>query len=303
MVNSRSLGAVEIVADIALLETVATSANNMMDAQCMAQGEGYGKARTPRIVCPLSPAPCPSTSRQVAGAGAPHVRANCGRRYDFLNHLPRWGSITIGACARSARGPTGDLPITRRRTGTGDLALAFDRAAGRLLPIVARRLLPRIDRHRPPKSGQAGAGRSHYVLEADAQSLPAAERHVPNCFGRFRSPQRRRYRPRPGRDGPRRRPGCRIAVLEFSTPERSRSRRFTVGTSATCLPRIGQWSPQFVGRPTNTARKRRPIPARRGAGRAHARGGTFDVRCYPLTLGVATLYVGKKGESRMTNDE
>jgi hypothetical protein len=27
------------------------------------------------------------------------------------------------------------------------------------------------------------------------------------------------------------------------------------------------------------------------------------VRCYPLTLGVATLYVGKKGESRMTNDE
>src|SRR4029078_1826569 len=59
------------------------------------------------------------------------------RRYDFLNHLLslgidhywRWRTVRLVP-------PSGSLPILDVCTGTGDLALAYDRAAGPTKPIV-----------------------------------------------------------------------------------------------------------------------------------------------------------------------
>src|SRR6516165_5009524 len=59
-------------------------------------------------------------------------------RYDLLNHLLslnidkywRWRTTRLVP-------PLGDAPILDLCTGTGDLALAYDRAAGETVPIVA----------------------------------------------------------------------------------------------------------------------------------------------------------------------
>ena len=59
------------------------------------------------------------------------------RRYDFLNHLLslgidhywRWRTVRLVP-------PSGSLPILDVCTGTGDLAFAYDRAAGKTTTIV-----------------------------------------------------------------------------------------------------------------------------------------------------------------------
>ncbi len=58
-------------------------------------------------------------------------------RYDFLNHL-----LSLGADVywrwRTVRKvpPTGDAPVLDLCTGTGDLALAYSRAAAGQTPVV-----------------------------------------------------------------------------------------------------------------------------------------------------------------------
>ena len=80
----------------------------------------------------------PDARRQIAE----RVRRMFGQiagRYDFLNHLLslsidrywRWRTVRLVPPA------TGPLPILDVCTGTGDLALAYDRAAGGQTPIVA----------------------------------------------------------------------------------------------------------------------------------------------------------------------
>src|SRR5215472_12697025 len=67
--------------------------------------------------------------RRMFGAIAP--------RYDLLNHLlsfnvDRWWRWRTTRLAP----PQGDAPILDVCTGTGDLALAYDRAANRRVPVV-----------------------------------------------------------------------------------------------------------------------------------------------------------------------
>src|SRR5687767_2257686 len=70
-----------------------------------------------------------SRIRKMFGAIAP--------RYDLLNHLL---SLNIDHTWRRRTTqlvpPVGDAPILDLCTGTGDLALAYDRAAKRRVPIV-----------------------------------------------------------------------------------------------------------------------------------------------------------------------
>src|ERR671938_41440 len=94
-------------------------------------------------------------------------------RYDLLNHLLslnvdrywRWRATRLAP-------PDRDGPILDVCTGTGDLALAYDRAAGGRLPVVGAdfcrpMLVPARDKARRRKAG----GRVWFV-EADAQRLP-----------------------------------------------------------------------------------------------------------------------------------
>src|SRR2546423_12154057 len=94
------------------------------------------------------------------------------RRYDFLNHLLslgtdhywRWRTVRLVP-------PSGQLPILDVCTGTGDLALAYDRASGGTTPIVGADFcheMLAIGRH---KARRVGADSRVRFIEADAQSL------------------------------------------------------------------------------------------------------------------------------------
>src|SRR5947209_13820933 len=94
-------------------------------------------------------------------------------RYDFLNHLLslnvdrywRWRTTRLVP-------PQGDAPILDLCTGTGDLALTYDRAARGRVPIVGADFChPMLQRAIRKTARKHADGRIRYV-EADAQHLP-----------------------------------------------------------------------------------------------------------------------------------
>jgi demethylmenaquinone methyltransferase/2-methoxy-6-polyprenyl-1,4-benzoquinol methylase len=196
------------------------------------------------------------------------------------------------------------LPILDVCTGTGDLALAFDRAAGRRLPIVAADFCHEMLAIGRQKAAKAGADDRITFLEADAQSLPLpsdAFQIVSVAFGLRNVADTDRGLTEMVRVAA---PGGRVAVLEFSTPERQPFKSIYGWYFRNVLPRIGQW----LARNSSAAYEYLPesvgqFPQGEALAERMRAAGLVDVRCYPLTLGVATLYVGEKGEARMTNDE
>src|SRR5437667_12258882 len=93
--------------------------------------------------------------------------------YDFLNHLLslnvdhywRWRTTQLVP-------PRGSAPILDLCTGTGDLALAYDRAAGGKVPIVGADFCHEMLVRAGEKTGRRQAGGRIRYLEADAQCLP-----------------------------------------------------------------------------------------------------------------------------------
>ena len=191
--------------------------------------------------------------------------------------------------------PRGELPILDLCTGTGDLALAYDRAAGGNATIVGADFCHEMLEIGRKKATTAGADGRITFLEADAQSLPLPTdtfQIVSVAFGLRNVADTDRGLAEMVRVAA---PGGHVAILEFSSPTREPFRSVYGWYFRNILPRIGQlisrnsasayeYLPQSVGEfPQGEA-----LAARmRGAGLA-------DVRCYPLTFGVATLYVGMK---------
>src|SRR5437588_5629021 len=96
--------------------------------------------------------------------------------YDFLNHLLslnvdhywRWQTTRLVP-------PRGSAPILDLCTGTGDLALAYDRAAeGRVSIVGADFCHPMLERAIGKTARARADGRIHFV-EADAQHLPFSD--------------------------------------------------------------------------------------------------------------------------------
>src|SRR5947209_4769375 len=93
--------------------------------------------------------------------------------YDFLNHLLsfnvdhywRWRTTRLVP-------PRGGAPILDLCTGTGDLALAYDRAAGGKVPIVGADFCHEMLQLAEVKIRQRRLERRIRFLEADAQHLP-----------------------------------------------------------------------------------------------------------------------------------
>src|SRR5688572_31940419 len=94
-------------------------------------------------------------------------------RYDFLNHLLslnvdhwwRWKTTQLVP-------PQGTDPILDLCTGTGDLALAYDKAAKGAVPIVGADFCHEMLALAEQKAVRAGAAGRIRFLEADAQRLP-----------------------------------------------------------------------------------------------------------------------------------
>lgn len=217
-------------------------------------------------------------------------------RYDFLNHLLSLG-IDHYWRRRIVRRvpPQGPLPILDVCTGTGDLALAYDRAAGGKLNIVAADFCHEMLVVGREKARKTGANSRITFLEADTQALPLPDdafQIVCVAFGLRNVADTGRGLGEMVRVAA---PGGRVAVLEFSTPTRQPFKAVYGWYFRHVLPRIGQlfagnssaayeYLPESVGEfPQGEAL----IERMRSAGLA-------DLRRYPLTLGVATLYVGQK---------
>jgi demethylmenaquinone methyltransferase/2-methoxy-6-polyprenyl-1,4-benzoquinol methylase len=216
--------------------------------------------------------------------------------YDFLNHLLSL-NIDTRWRARTARlvppGPAEDGPILDLCTGTGDLALTYNRAAGGAVSIVAadfcREMLVRAAR----KAADAGA--SIRFVEADAQSLPFADdtfQLVAVAFGLRNVTDTDTGLAEMVRVT---RPGGRVAVLEFSRPRHWLFGRLYRTYFRYVLPLIGQ----VLCRNRQSAYRYLPESALRFpdneelAAKLRAHGLT-EVRYVPFTLGIATLYVGVK---------
>ena len=216
--------------------------------------------------------------------------------YDFLNHAlslnidKRWRTKTTRLVPPL---PAEAGPILDLCTGTGDLALAYDRAAKGTVPIVGADFCHEM----LIRAGEKAERRFRPIrfVEADAQALPFPDdsfQIVTVAFGLRNVTDTDRGLAEMVRVA---RPGGRIAILEFSRP---RNRVF--GPLFTfyfrhVLPRVGQLLSRSRGERLQVPAGKCPsLPRLRGSRGKNAAHGLQDVHFKPLTFGIATLYMGTK---------
>jgi demethylmenaquinone methyltransferase/2-methoxy-6-polyprenyl-1,4-benzoquinol methylase len=217
-------------------------------------------------------------------------------RYDLLNHLLslnidkywRWRTTRLVP-------PLGDAPILDLCTGTGDLALAYHRAAAGRVPIVGADFCHEMLVRAIEKTRRRGAADRIRYLEADAQQLPLPSNHfqiATVAFGLRNVADTDRGLAELVRVL---RPGGRVAILEFSQPRHWLFGRLYRFYFTHILPRIGQ----AISRSADNAYRYLPasvqeFPNGEALAERLREHGLSDVRFYPFTFGIATLYVGTK---------
>jgi len=222
--------------------------------------------------------------------------ASIARRYDLLNHLLSlnvdryWRTFTTRVAA-----PEPGSPVLDCCTGTADLALAYDRAAGGQSRIVGtdfcREML--VLGHAKVRKARA-AGRITLVA-GDTQRLPLPSDTfsvVSVAFGL------RNVRDTvAGVDEMIRvaRPGGKVAILEFSRPRGRFLGRLYLVFFRQLLPRIGQaLAPNQDRAYDYLPRSVLEFPDGRAMLDLLAARGLTELKQYPLTRGIASLYVGTK---------
>ena len=216
--------------------------------------------------------------------------------YDTLNHLL---SLNIDRSWRRRTTrlvpPEGDDPILDLCTGTGDLALAYDRAAGYRVSIIGADFCHELLARAIAKTQRAGASERIRYVEADAQQLPFADGMFQiTCvaFGLRNITDMDRGLSEMVRVT---KPGGQVAVLEFSKPRHWLVRGPYLFFFRRALPFIGN----LLSRSPDSAYRYLPesvmrFPDYEALAERMAQHGLTDVRFYPFTGGVATLYVGRK---------
>ena len=215
--------------------------------------------------------------------------------YDRMNHLLSmnvdryWRWLTVRRLK-----PNLTDPILDCCSGTGDLAFAFEKVTKNKVPVVAadfcfEMLQVGEEKRRKRKNSQV------QFVEADTQNLPFPTDHfqiVSAAFG---------LRNVADTDAGLRemtrvcKPGGQVAVLEFSMPRRQPIKGMYSWYFKNVLPKVGQtlarndssaynYLPDSVGEfPSYEALAERMLAA-----------GLSSAKFYPLTFGIATLYVGVK---------
>lgn len=217
-------------------------------------------------------------------------------RYDLMNHVLsmnidrywRWRTVRLVA-------PTSSDPILDVCTGTGDLALAYHRFTGGKTPIVASDFCPEMLAVGEQKKARAGINGQVRFVEADAQQLPFESDEfqiVCVAFGLRNVADTDRGLREMVRVA---KSGGQVAVLEFSMPRWQPFKAVYGWYFRNVLPRLGQW----FARNQEDAYSYLPESVREFASGSALvekmeRAGLRDVRMFPMTLGVCTLYVGRK---------
>ncbi|HEX4588662.1 MAG TPA: bifunctional demethylmenaquinone methyltransferase/2-methoxy-6-polyprenyl-1,4-benzoquinol methylase UbiE [Gemmataceae bacterium] len=217
-------------------------------------------------------------------------------QYDLLNHLL---SLNIDRSWRRRTTrivpPIGTDPILDLCTGTGDLALAYDRVTGGSVPIVAADFCHPMLQRGVEKAARRGAADRIRFVEADAQRLPFPDHSfqiVCVAFGLRNVTDTDRGLAEMVRVT---KPGGRVAILEFSKPRHwlfGRAYRFYFRH---LLPRVGQW----FSRSPDSAYHYLPasvleFPDYEALLDKMQRHGLAETRYHSFTFGIATLYVGMK---------
>jgi demethylmenaquinone methyltransferase/2-methoxy-6-polyprenyl-1,4-benzoquinol methylase len=226
--------------------------------------------------------------------------AEIAGRYDFLNHVLSAGTDVYWRW-RTTRAANARLqgPILDVCTGTGDLALALRKRFGPQVQVVGadftHEMLVLAVRKAERRGWSGEAPGAVAFVEADAQSLPFADdafglvtvafglRNVTNTEQGLREMIRVC------------RPGGEVFVLEFSRPDVPVLGGLYGWYFRKILPRIGQW----IARNRHSAYEYLPqsvgeFPNGRALAELMEHCGLSEVRYSPLTLGVATLYRGRK---------
>jgi len=217
-------------------------------------------------------------------------------RYDFMNHVLSLGidSYWRRRTIRSVP-PSGNAPVLDLCTGTGDLAIAYHRAAkGKTAVLGADFCRPMLDiamRKRQRAARPAGL----FFLEADAQRLPFADNTfdvVSVAFGLRNIANTQSGLAEMVRVC---RVGGRVAVLEFSMPSSRVLGAVYSWYFQTVLPRIGQ----ALARNRHDAYNYLPasvgeFPSGEALADLMRAARLRSVRFTALTFGVATLYTGTK---------
>jgi demethylmenaquinone methyltransferase/2-methoxy-6-polyprenyl-1,4-benzoquinol methylase len=217
-------------------------------------------------------------------------------RYDLLNHLL---SLNVDRYWRRRTTrlvpPDGDAPILDVCTGTGDLALAYDRAAAGRVPVVGADFCHEMLVRARLKAERAGAAGRVRFVEADAQRLPFPDTHFQIAcvaFGLRNVTDTGRGIAEMVRAT---KPGGRVAILEFSRPRGWFFGRMYRFYFRRLLPLVGG----LVSRDGDDAYRYLPesvmeFPDGEALAERLRGHGLTDVTWHPFTFGIATLYVGVK---------
>lgn len=216
-------------------------------------------------------------------------------KYDRMNHLLSmnvdryWRWWTVRKLA-----PNGQEPILDLCTGTGDLAIAFRKyTRGKVSVTGADFCRPMLD-IADQKKARAKLDNLTFV-EADTQNLPFPSDQfqiVSVAFGLRNVADTDRGLREMTRVA---RPGGKVAVLEFTSPRYQPLKGLYGWYFRNVLPRIGQmlarndrdaynYLPESVGQ----------FPQYEALAERMQAAGLSQVKFYPLTFGIATLYIGVK---------
>ncbi|MCH2596650.1 MAG: bifunctional demethylmenaquinone methyltransferase/2-methoxy-6-polyprenyl-1,4-benzoquinol methylase UbiE [Pirellulales bacterium] len=232
---------------------------------------------------------------------APRVRQMFGEiagKYDLLNHLlslniDRYWRRQVVRLVPPAEGAR----VLDMCTGTGDLALAYQRAATGSVQIVGADFCHEMLVIGRQKSLQAGVQRELTFVEADAMQIPLSSDQfdiVSVAFGLRNVAETDIGLAEMVRVCA---PGGHVVVLEFSSPNWQPFKAIYGWYFRHILPRIGQ----LLARNDQSAYSYLPasvgeFPQGEQFAQQLRAAGLQEVWYRSLTLGVATLYVGVKAE-------
>lgn len=222
--------------------------------------------------------------------------AQIAPRYDLMNHVLSLGiDISWRKRVLSRLRLDQDKPILDCCTGTGDLALMLaKKVKGRVNVIGTDFCAPMLERARE-KHERSQPDHPVEFLEADSQDLPFEDEKfqaVTVAFG-LRNVQdtdqgiREMIRVCA--------PGGQVCVLEFSKPTMPGLRQLYQGYFKHVLPRVGQTFARnnrdaYEYLPNSVAE----FPCGQALADRMQAAGLKDISIKPLTLGVATIYIGNR---------
>lgn len=222
--------------------------------------------------------------------------ASIAGKYDLLNHLlslnvdRMWRSFAVRTVP-----PEPGVPVLDCCTGTADLALAYDKAAGGKSPVIGSDFCREMLLIGNQKARKLGAQGRVTLIEGDTQRLPFPTGEfgvVTVAFGLRNVSDTAR-----GLDEMIRvaRPGGKVAILEFSRPRGPVLGRMYLTFFKHILPKVGQAvSPNRYDAYRYLPESVMQFPDGREMLDLMTSRGLVDAVQHPLTFGIATLYVGTK---------